>query len=298
MLATAAALLAVIGALVCIDLAGDIATFAGQEQRSLADIVGLATPILVTAAHLALGLGATLAWWWRRQPRRSRRVLLAAFGASLPLQVLPRLVPTAWYLHIDESQRAVAGPLLAIGGMIDLLPLLLSVTVGLARAGMRRMRILPGDPAGATFAFVANLQLALLLAVVFAGIEPVARAPWLRWGVALPLGHYVVSAAVCLQCARRRRISRRAALVLVASAVGLLLPGIGCLAMGLGEVRLLDLHLIAWGDRPGIYPPSHLAVEGVLFGGRAVITAVAAADLIAAPPSGDDAARSGDGAAG
>ncbi len=284
MLGTSAILLCVIGALVIHDLVPDLVEHFRSEQRwQRQALLMLVTPILITAAHVLLGAGAVAAWLTRRNLPRSRHILLVSFGLTIPLQVLPQLVPTSWYVPVQDEAEVITAILLSIGAFLDLLPVLLSITVGLARAGTRRMRLHPEDPTGATFAFVAQLQMALVLGLTLGVLQPMAVPAWLLLGLLLLMLHYGAAAVLCLRMIRRRTDLRATRRGMLASTVILLLPGMAVLAYGLLCLEFGDVHLIAWGDRPGLYPPAHLGIKLVLFVAHALISATAANDLIASP---------------
>jgi hypothetical protein len=271
--------------------------FADEDLRAVSSpFWQLQLPVVVTIAYVLVGAGAVGAFWCRNDPARSGRVLLIAFGLSIPLQVLPRLVPLSWQFDIppelaEQASTILAkwAPMSALGGVIDLLPILISVTVGLSRAGLRRLRVLPDDPVGATTGFVASLQLGLTFAVCLALCEPLFSASWVVWGLALMTLHYAGAAWLCFLLARRRAPRSRQWLqrCLFASALLLLLPGVADLLIGLWGMEILETHLVAWGEHDGLLTPAQVAIQVCAFVGRSLITAVAANDLLErALPSG------------
>lgn len=284
MLAVAAVALCVVGTLVSFDLAQDTGAFL-QGPKSLAATLMFATPVAITAAHLLLGIGAALAFWRRQDVVWSRRIVLVAFFLSLPLQVLPRIVPTRWYVFAEADVAAMTAAMLTLGGFVDLLPLLLSVTVGVSRGGMRQMLTADDGNVGATLAFLANLQMALILSITLALLEPLGAPGWLLAGAALATLHHSVAATICCLSARGRCRPRTVTWVLRASLLSALLPGMAMIGQGLYQTHIGDYWLVGFGDRKALYPPSHLVIEFVQFVGRAAIAALAAHDLLT-PRSG------------
>lgn len=283
--------LGIVAALVSNDLRHEIGDYvADPEQRAIANpFWQMFTPVSVTLSHLILALGAAIAFASRKNAPRSRHVVLFAFALSLPLQVVPRLVPLSWQFSLPPEARAeaaatlaAAAPMMAVGCAIDLLPLLLSIAVGLSRAGLHRHAVAPEEPAGATVAFVASLQIALLGSTLAGVIGHAGGAQWLPIGLAMLAFHYAVAAMVCFVLAtRRRRGSPRLRWLLVASAVLALLPGVADLAIGLAHFEVLGRPLVGWGGREGCMSPRELLVHALLFAGRSAVTAIAANDLLA-----------------
>lgn len=307
MLGAAMLPLLVVALLVANDLRIDLAEqSADPDTRAVVlPFWQLLTPVCVTLAHCLLAFGAIAGFVWRKNERRSRRVVLAAFALSLPLQVLPRLVPLSWQFALTPELReqmeptfAAAAPMMAIGCMIDLLPLVLSILVGLARAGLHRQATAPDQPAGATVAFVALLQIALLCSVAVGVATSLPTSNWLVIGLVLLLAHYSAAATISFGLARpmaqRPAWSRRAFL---ASAIVLLLPGVADLAVGLAHLEIFDKPLLGFGEREGLVSPSKLGIDLLLFAGRALVTAVAANDLLARSHDGAPAANVTSGAA-
>lgn len=291
MLGAAVVPLLVVAALVLNDLRLELTEWAADaEARAIGNAFWrLVTPVCVTLSHVVLALGVLAAFVTRRRGRRSRRIVLFAFATSLPLLVLPRLAPLSWQFAVSPELAeqaaatiAAAGPLMAVGCVLDLLPLLLSITVGLSRAGLHRHAVAPDQPAGATTAFVATLQLGLLIALAVGVTVHTGATTWLVVGLLLLLLHYTTAATVCFLLARPTpRRSPRWRAVLLASAVLLLLPGVVDLAIGLAHVQILDKPLLGWGEREGHLGPGKLAIEVLLFAGRSLVTAIAANDLLA-----------------
>lgn len=249
----------------------------------------LLTPTCTTLANVLLAIGASAALWQRRNAPLSRRLLLLAFAVALPLQVVPHLVPTGWSYAFPEEMREQGNavlrsnaPLLAIGGFVDVLPLVLSITVGLSRAGFRHARLRPESPIGAMMAFAASVQLGLLATAALAFVEPLAPERWAAIGLVLIALHYSGAAAICFLLARDgHRRSRALRGAVTASAFLILLPGVVELLVGLWSIEVWDMHLCAWGDRPGLVTPEELPRHAMLFVARALVTAVAAYDLLA-----------------
>jgi hypothetical protein len=267
-----------------------------REYRADPELQRIARPfwlhfdaVAITTANVALLLGAGLALATRAAPGRSRRCYLLAFALYVPLQVLARLRPAAWCYDLPpETQQqgaqilAANAPLLAIAGLIDLVPFLLSVPVGLLRAGLHQAHRHPERPVGAVVAFAGALQLALAVAVLLAVAEPLQPAPWLATGLLLLLLHHTAVAAGCYALARPGRTgSRGPRRVLRASALLLLLPGLVALGHGLLGVEFLDRHLIGFDGTEAFLPASELPGHLVVFCARAASTALAANELLA-----------------
>ena len=271
--------------------------FADPESRAVSNAFWhLQLPVLVTLSHWLLASGVLLALARRRDVRRSRRTLLFAFGLSIPLQVLPHVAPFSWHFEITEDIReqadvllAAAAPLAAVGMVIDLLPLLLSITVGLSRAGLRQVRLQPDDPVGGTIAFVASLQLGLVSAVCLCLLDAFPTGAALPIGLGLMTLHYAAAAVFCFALARARggQVARRWKLGLHLSAFFVLLPGVVELLIGLLGLVVLDKHLIAWGEIDGHLQPGEVAVKLLVFTARSLVTALAAHDLLARASSSD-----------
>lgn len=247
----------------------------------------------VTTANLVLLVGALAAILARRDPQRSRRWLLGAFGLYLPLQVLPRLVPLAWQFDLPPEARDQAAaifernaPVMAAAAWIDLAPMVASVFLGVLRAGLRHTVIRPGSSLGPTIAFTSSLQLALVGAMVFASSVQVSTAHWALSGIGLLLLHFAVVAATCFRLARRGGAQGGGRWPLRISALLLFLPGALVLLRGLLDVEVLGYHLLAYGDTAGLIQLGELPEHAVVFAVRTISTAVAANDLLAR--SGDD----------
>jgi len=114
-------------------------------------------------------------------------------------------------------------------------------------------------------------------------LQPMAVPGWLLTGLLLLMLHYGTAAVLCLRMVRRHTSLRMTRRSLHAITLVLLLPGMALLAYGLLRLEIGDARLIAWGDRPGLYPPAHLGIKLVLFVAHALISALAANDLIAQP---------------
>ena len=253
------------------------------------------TPSCVTLANVLLAIGLLAALCTRRNPERSQRFLLLAFATGLPLQITPHLVPGAWSYAFPEAMREQAtevlakfAPLSSLGGTIDVLPFLLSIAVGLSRAGLRRVKQQPESPIGATMAFAASLQLSLFATVALAFAEPLLPKGWAPIGLCLLALHYGAAAAICFLLAKDGR-GRSAAMrrLLTLSTCVLLLPGVLVLFVGLWNLEVWGIHLFGWGDREGLIAPSELPQHVLLFACRSLITALAASDLLARSSRGN-----------
>lgn len=283
--------LGIVAALVANDLRHEITDYAADpDLRAIANpFWQMFTPVSVTLSHFVLALGAVIAFVSRRNAPRSRRVVLFAFALSLPLQVVPRLVPLSWQFSLPPEARAeaaatlaAAAPMMAVSCAIDLLPLLLSIAVGLSRAGLHRHAVAPEEPAGATVAFVASLQIALLGATLAGVIGHAGGAKWVPIGLAMLTVHYAIAAMVCFALAKgQQRGSPRVRGLLVASTVLVLLPGVVDLAIGLAHLEVAGRPLVGWGEQEGCMSPRDLLVHALLFAGRSAVTAIAANDLLA-----------------
>lgn len=279
LLAVSALLLCTIGGLALYDFAPELVQYL-REPKTTTSTFLMVTPILVTAAHVLLGIGALWAMLRRGDPARSRTILLRTFTISLALQIVPRLVPTRWYVHPPEDAALGTAILLTLGGCIDLAPLLLSITAGVSRAGLRCIRITGEPRLGAVLLVVTNLQLTMLVAVAVAMIEPGGTPAWLQGGAVLLLGHFATATAVCTNLLRERCSLRTFDRLLRASTFLLLLPAAAMLGRGLWQTELLGMHFLRLEGQPGIYPPWHLLVEAIYFVGRSLITMLAAQDLL------------------
>lgn len=272
-------------------LAGELQAYcADPELRKIARPFWLHSDALaITTANLALLLGAGLALATRRAEHRSRRLYLLAFALYVPLQVLARLKPAAWSYDLPpEAQQqgaqilAANAPLLAVAGLIDLVPFLLSVPVGMLRAGLHQVHRRPERPTGAAVAFAAALQLALATAVALAVTEPLRPAPWLATGLLLLLLHHTTMAAACFALARPGQgRARGPRLCMPISAALLLLPGLVALGQGLLGVEILDRHLVGFDERAAFVSAGELPGHLVVFCARAASTALAANELLA-----------------
>lgn len=279
LLALSALLLCTIGGLALYDFTPDLVRYL-QAPKTTTRTFLMVTPIMVTAAHVLLGVGALWAMLRRGDPARSRTILLRTFTISLLLQIVPRLVPTQWYVHPAADEALGTAILLTLGGCLDLAPLLLSITTGVSRAGLRCIRVTGEPRLGAVLLVVTNLQLTLLVAVLFAMIEPGGTPAWLQGGVLLLLVHFGVATWVCTNLLRERCAQRTFDRLLRGSTLLLLLPAVAMLGRGLWQTELLGMHFLRLEGQPGIYPPWHLLVEAIYFVGRSLITMLAAQDLL------------------
>lgn len=260
---------------------------ADSEQRAITDPVWLHLNIVaVTLANLALlvgGVGALLA----RTAVVSRRWTLGAFGMHLTLQVVPRLPPLAWSYRFPPEQQqeaakvlAAAAPFEAVAAVIDLLPLLLAVTIGLLRAGARQAARHPQATAGGALRFASTLQLAMVFAIGLSFCGPLVARGWFTTGLLLLTVHYGLATVVRgIQLSPRRRHAAWRVL-LVLSGLLLQLPGWAVELVGLEELELYGKHLLAIGGRDGLVGADELAGHALLFVARSVATALAANDLI------------------
>lgn len=290
LLVAATTLQSVVAATYCFGLFQAVRDYlADQDLRAITrPFFLLFTPACVTLASLVLVAGAAMALRTRKTPDRSRRALLLAFGVALPLQVLPNLVPMSWSYTFPENMREQGlallqkfGPPSALGGLIDVLPLVLSITVGLSRAGLRNLRIRPDQPIGAIIAFAASVQLALLATAALAFVEPIVPQRWVSVGLLLVALHYGTAATACFLLARSGQQRRKLQAIPAISAFCLLLPGAIELLAGLSSTQVWDHYLFAWGDRAGIVSPHDLPQHVLLFVTRSMLTALAANDLLA-----------------
>jgi len=307
MLGIAALPLVVVALLVANDLRIDIGEWsATPDDHAVVNVFWqFLTPVCVTVAHWLFAFGAVAGFLSHAKERCSRRVVLVAFALSLPLQVLPRIAPLSWQFTIPAELRdqveptiAAAAPLMAVACLVDLLPLVLSILVGLGRAGLHRHAIAPRQPAGATVAFVALLQLALLCAVAVGVAANFGTTTRLVVGLTLLLAHYAVATTICFVIAKPRSSRPTwAHRTLLASAALLLLPGLAQLAFGLATLEILDKPLLGFGDPEGLVSPAKLGADVLLFVGRALVTAVAANDLLARSHDGEAPANVTSGAA-
>ena len=127
---------------------------------------------------------------------------------------------------------------------------------------------------------VTNLQLSLLVAVLFAMIEPGGSPAWLQGGVLLMLVHFATATWVCTNLLRERCTRRTFDRLLRASTFLVLLPATAMLGRGLWQTELLGMHFLRLEGQPGLYPPWHLLVEAIYFVGRSLVTMLAAQDLL------------------
>lgn len=291
MLVAVAALQGIVAVLFCIGWVQELRDYlADTDLRAIARPFFLnLTPTCVTLANVLLATGTIAALCTRRDPRRSRRFLLFAFAVALPLQIVPHLVPMAWSYSFGDDVREQAdailakyAPLSSLGGMIDVLPFLLSINVGLSRAGMRQLRVHPESPIGATMGFAASLQLGLTATVALAFVEPLMPRGWAPIGLCLMALHYGGAAAICFLLARNGvRRTRLLRLLLSASACCVLVPGVVELLIGLWGSKVWDHYLFAWGERDGLVSVHELPQHALLFVTRSMLTALAANDLLA-----------------
>lgn len=250
--------------------------------------------VSVTSANLLLLAGAVLALGWHRDPARSRRWLLGTFGAYLPLQVLPRLVPLAWQFDFPPEMQeqadallANSAPLMSAAAWIDLLPMVVSVFLGVMRAGLRHATIHPDRPLGPTICFTSALQLALLCATVFASAVQLPSPGWLLWGTGLVVAHFAMVATGCFRLARRGGGGTPWRWLIRGSTVLLFLPGAGNLLYGLLDLEVYGMHLLSYGDHRGLVQLSELPEHAVVFAARTISTALAANDLLARSDAAD-----------
>lgn len=248
----------------------------------------LLAPFAVTVARLLLAAAVLLALYWRRADERSRRSLGVGYAAMLPLLVVHHLVPTAWSYDLPAAAQdqagailSTAGPALAIGGALDLTPLLPAIAVGLARAGMQRLRAQAGDAVGALVAGMGSLQVTIFAAILLAVCEPMVGDHLAVRGLGLITLHYAMATMVCLHLARRARGQRRWATgLLTASSVLLLAPGLVCALVGIHSIELFEHRILAVGDQPGLLTVPQAAVQLCEFAGRALCTATVVGDLL------------------
>ena len=263
------------------------AWLADPEQRAITEPFWLhLNAVAVTLSNLALLVGAIGALV-ARTAVVSRRWTLAGFALHLTLQIVPRLPPLAWSYRFPADQQeagakvlAAAAPLEAVAAVIDLLPLLLAVTIGLLRAGARQAWRHPQASAGGALLFAATLQLALLFAIALSFCSPLVPRGWFTTGLLVLTVHYALASAVRgIQLSpRRRHVAWR--VLLAISGLCLLLPGWAVELVGLQEIELYGKHLLAIGGREGFVGADQLAEHGLLFVARSVATALAANDLI------------------
>ena len=268
-----------------------------EEFRDLAinpDLQAAAHPIwyhsdavLRTLSRILCAAGATLAIASRLDEHRSRRVLWVCWLLAMVCYLLPALVPYRWHyrdvVFEHEESRAIvlaALPLFVVGVTIDLVPVIPSVCVAFARAGLRVIRAVPGATGiGAFTVMVAALLMVLSLTTVIAILAPLVHEEWTRWGIRLIALHY----AIATWCGYRLLVlptRARTRQVLRASACTLLFAGIGVLLYGISAIEIEGSHLVAIGGRPGLVTPVY-AVNTILeFAARATLGAVVAFDMI------------------
>lgn len=268
---------------------GEIAAWlADPEQQRMTNPFWLhLTTVSVTLANVLLFAGAGAALLARGAA--SRRWLLGSFAVYLALMVGSRLPPTAWSYDFPpelaaDGAKIIAGsaPLMAAAGCIDLLPLLLAVTFGLARGGHRQARRGANRALGVTILVAASLQLCLLAAVGLAFVQPLLPATRAPLGLLLVTAHFALTAIGWFLLLKQRPHGERALrTVLAGSSLVLLLPGLALVLVDLYRAELFGMHIVAFGEQAGLVPVDELPIVGALFAARSIATAVAASDLIA-----------------
>ncbi len=240
----------------------------------------------VTLANVILLAGALGAAFARG--RSSQRWLLRTFAVYLALMVGARLPPLAWSYDPPPELApkiaeilAASAPLTAVAGCVDLVPLLIAISFGLARAGQRQARRGVARSLGVTLVVVTSLQLALTAAAALVFLQPLLPQSHAPLGLLLVTVHFALQAVGWYGMRQRdQRSGGLLRIVLAGSAPLLLLPGLGLVLFDLYRAELFGMHLVAIGEQAGLVSADELPFLGVLFAARSVAMAVAASDLI------------------